>query len=517
MMVMKDKVDCCGCGACAQICPMHCIEMREDREGFKYPVIDRSRCIVCNACDKVCPIKKYSESKSLEQCKIKAYGGWNKNEEIRSKSSSGGAFSLFAEAVINAGGRVYGAALNEKNEAIHIGVDSLSELQILRGSKYVQCNTGQTYVEIKKLLEEGKRILFVGTPCQAAGLHTFLGNKKYHNLNVVDFICHGVPSPKLFRDYISKLEQEHGGRIVEYRFRNKDRGWNQTGLQLGTYYKFEDGTEVRNYPAFKDVFMNAFLDDVALRPSCYRCTFKSIPKDYADITIADFWGVNKINRKLNDKKGTSLILVNTEKGMELWNEVSENFKYEEVNVDTSISKNFPLLKSARLFPRREKFFRDYSAEGYAYVEKKYMTAFQWGIHKITSLIISLWCKLNQFIKFGIVGVSNTVVNLLVYYICISFGTHYLLAYTIGFLASVGNAFFWNNKFVFKNKEENSIPRAFLKVLASYSFSFFLSVILMSIMVELLYISSVMAPILKLVITVPINFMLNKLWAFKDKK
>lgn len=518
MVVIENKNKCCGCRACEQKCPVNCIEMKRNAEGFMYPQVCETACIGCNACKNVCPvIISAMHENEMTECEIKAYGGWNKDEVVRINSSSGGAFSLFAEKIISSGGKVFGCSLDEENRAIHIGADTLDALQALRGSKYVQSDTANTYNEVKESLKEGRMVLFVGTPCQAAGLYSFLGKKAYKNLYIVDFICHGVPSPQVFADYINKLERKNRSRIVAYKFRNKDKGWSQTGLQLGTFYKYQDGTEVRKYPAFCDKYMNAFLDDIVLRPSCYECCFKSLPKVYADFTIGDFWGVDKINPELNDKKGTSLILVNTPKGKKFWDEVSEGFEYKEVDLEKAIRKNPTLLKSAKRLSRRDKFFADYQDKGYDYVEKKYMSAITWGRHKAMTMAKPLCDKLGQFIKFGIVGCSNTLINLAVYYLCLYLGINYIIAYTLGFLVSVCNAFYWNNKYVFKNKQEKSLVRAFIKVFASYGFSFVLSLVMMSLMVEILNISFVIAPVLKLVVTIPINFLLNKVWAFKDTK
>lgn len=518
MISIQKKARCCGCRSCEQACPYNCIEMQSDEEGFLYPKVNQEKCIGCNLCNKACPIEQVLLNKSTEsEGTPSVFGGWYKDEEIRRESSSGGAFTLFAEEIIKNGGRVFGCTLDSDMKAVHVGVDNIDDLSALRGSKYVQSDIAETYVEVKDALKMGRQVLFVGTPCQAAGLYSFIGDNHDENLYIVDFICHGVPSPKVFADYVKAEERKKGSKLVAYRFRNKDKGWSQTGLQLGTLLEYADGTSIRRYPAFKDKYMNAFLDDVCLRPSCYECSFKSIPKDYADFTIADFWGVDKILDGLNDKKGTSLILVNTDHGMSLWNKVKEAFEYKEVVYEDAVKRNPPLVKSATLLPRREKFYADYQSKGYEYVEKKYMSAIIWGWHKALCILKVLWSRFGQFIKFGIVGCSNTIINLAVYYLCLYLGVHYLAAYTLGFLVSVCNAFFWNNKYVFKNKQEKSLFRAFIKVFASYGASFLLSVLLMSIIVEMLNISSVVAPILKMVITIPLNFVLNKVWAFKDKK
>lgn len=512
----NNKVECCGCGACNQVCPQQCIEMLSDEEGFLYPVVDKDKCIGCNLCEKVCPIANSGEKESDNTVVFKepeAYGGWHLDSDVRADSSSGGAFSLFAEYILDKGGIVFGCTLDSDMRAVHIGINSKDELHRLRGSKYVQSIIGDVYGQIKDELINERKVLFVGTPCQVAGLRSFLG-KEHSELYTIDFICHGVPSPALFAQYICELEDRNNATVRSFKFRNKDYGWNQSGLQLGTEVIFDDGTRERKYPAFRDSYMNAFLDDVCLRPSCYECRFKTIPKGYADFTIADFWGVDKVDKELNDKKGTSLILVNSSHGKELWKKVNKDFFYKEVHYSSALRKNPTLFKSSKENCNRDSFFEDFNSRGFTYVEKKYMSALQWFIHKITSILLN---KFGQFIKFGFVGISNTVISLAVYYLLLCFKVNYLIAYTMGFFASVCNAFYWNSKYVFKNKHEKSLLKAFIKTFVSYGVSFLLSIVLMSLLVEKFRISSVIAPLLKMVITIPLNFVLNKVWAFKDKK
>lgn len=234
--VLNDKRECCGCSACSQVCPKECIDMLEDREGFLYPEIDSNKCIECDKCRKICPVVNADEGKEKnirDTVYPVAYGGWNLDNDIRLESSSGGAFSVMAEKILEQKGRVYGCALDNHMKAVHIGVDTKKQLYKLRGSKYVQSEMGNIYREIKSVLETGRKIMFVGTPCQVAGLNSYLG-KYYENLIKVDFICHGVPSPKVFKSYIKHLEKGKGGKIITFKFRNKDHGWHSSGMQLGT-------------------------------------------------------------------------------------------------------------------------------------------------------------------------------------------------------------------------------------------------------------------------------------------
>lgn len=385
--INKTKTECCGCSACEQICPQNCIKMDRDSEGFLYPTTNFKQCIECNKCIQICPIKNIRKVPSNNTAKGSplAYGGWHKDDSVRYDSSSGGAFTLFAEKIIAQGGIVYGCTLNQNMKAVHIGVENETELYRLRGSKYVQSDIGNIYSKVKKEISTGRKVLFVGTPCQAAGLYFYLRKKTYENLYIMDFICHGVPSPKVFEEYIHQLEHNKGSKIVSFRFRNKDYGWKQFG-QLGTEVKFANNMTVRKYPAFRDSFMNGFSNDVYLRPSCYDCQFKVLPKEYSDFTIADFWGVNSVSKNLYDGKGTSLILVHNEHGMNLWNQVKDKCYFEQVKLERAIYGNASLLQSAKENPKRTQFFMDFEKKGFSYVEKKYMSAFTWGGHKIFKIL-----------------------------------------------------------------------------------------------------------------------------------
>ncbi len=509
----EKKTNCCGCAACAQSCPQNCIKMETDGEGFLYPVIDKSSCVECGLCEKVCPVIDHEKIPDGGDNKYPmAAGGWHSDDTVRAASSSGGAFSLFAEEILKQCGVVYGCALDENMEARHIRVDSSENLDKLRGSKYVQSRTEDIYSDIKEQLGSGKKVLFSGTPCQAAGLYSFLGKRSYDDLYVIDFICHGVPSPRVFKEYINDIEKRSGSRVIGFKFRLKDHGWNSSGLQLGTEAVFEDGKKVRKYPGFKDAFMNGFLEDTYLRPSCYECSFKEIRKNYSDFTIADFWGVNKVTDGLDDGKGTSLILIHNEHAKKLWETVSPGFTHKDVSLTEALKYNGSIDHSVTRRKNRETFFSDLDSKGFNNVRKKYMSAFIWAWHRLWRM----FGKYEQFMKFALVGLSNTFVSLAVYYICIFFGMHYMLAYTLGFLVSVCNAFFWNNRYVFINKQEKSLVKAFIKVLTSYGFSFILSLVLMGILVDMLKIPQVIAPLLKMIVTIPINFVLNKVWAFKDR-
>ena len=389
--VLTDKRKCCGCSACSHVCPKECIAMLEDNEGFLYPEIDSNKCIECDKCRKVCPVLNADSGKERnirDKVYPVAYGGWNLDNDTRSESSSGGAFSIMAEKILEQGGKVYGCALDNNMNAVHIGVNTKKELYRLRGSKYVQSEIGNVYREIKSILESGRKVLFVGTPCQAAGLNSYLG-KHYENLYKVDFICHGVPSPKVFKSYINHLEKERGAQITTFKFRNKDHGWHSSGMQLGTLIKFDNHKDIRKYPAFRDTYMNGFLKDIYLRPSCYNCAFKKLPKDYVDFTIADFWGVNRVSKNLNDGKGTSLILVHNDHGAAFWDQIKAGFYYQQVNLESALKHNRSIVCSVAENSGRERFFIEFKEKGYDYVERKYLSAYSWVKRKSLKVLKGL--------------------------------------------------------------------------------------------------------------------------------
>lgn len=539
-----DRKLCCGCGACSQICPTNAITMVEDEEGFLYPQVSSEKCVNCGLCDKACPVLHAQNNTYEKEQEIKAYGGYHQDEEIRKDSSSGGAFSLFAQWILKQGGKVYGCTLNEKQEAFHIGISSEDELYKLRGSKYVQSEIGDVYKEIKQDLEQDKYVFFVGTPCQAGGLHSFLG-KKYEKLYICDFICHGVPSRSVFRSYIDWVEKTNNDKVVGFRFRNKDKGWSQTGLQLGTNITLESGKEIRKYPCFQDAYMNGFLDDIYLRPACYQCSFKSLPKYYTDFTIADFWGVDKVDKSLNDQKGTSLILVHSQHGQELFDLVNDSFKYKECDFEKAISRNKVLVKSAKQTKAREGFYATYKNAGFNAARKKYMTAIRWIfnkscriawsiiekiIRKCMSLILkplkiewddAKWESFFQFVKFCMVGVTNTFVSYFINVLTLFLLSGYKLSYdyyianVVAFLISVYWSFCLNSRFVFTEGRRSKV-KTLLKSYMSYALTgIVINNILSTLWVGVLGVSKYIAPMFNLLIAVPINFLMNKKWAYKS--
>ncbi len=347
MIEIKTKKDCCGCYACYNICPKQCITMKIDDEGFWYPDIDKNKCINCNLCEKVCPIINKPKNSLYEE---KSYAVFNKNEKIRLESSSGGIFSLLAEYVINNHGSVYGSIFDENFNVKHIKINKLQDIKLLRGSKYVQSKIEDVFKFIKSDLKNDKLVLFTGTPCQVAGLQSFL-QKKYNNLILMDIVCHGVPSPLVWQQYINELKQNYKQNIKNVYFRDKSTGWKTYSIKF-----LFDKDEYKNI-GFKDIYMKGFLNDIYLRPSCYNCNFKGIER-ISDITVADFWGIENVLPKMDDDKGTSLIVIHSEKGKQLFDKLSEKMILNEVNLNEAIKYNPSMIKSVKYNEKRSSFFAE---------------------------------------------------------------------------------------------------------------------------------------------------------------
>ena len=288
----------------------------------------------------------------------KSYAAYSTEDSIRLRSSSGGFFSLCSEYVLRKGGVIYGVAMSKDCYAAeYIRVDNTNDLKKLCGSKYLQANLGKAFQSVKEDLENDLVVLFSGTGCCVNGLETFL-RKKYDNLICIDVVCHGVPSPKLWREYVKFQESKHG-KLEQINFRAKEESWKKFGMKENHLY----------IPREKDPFMNMFLDDFCLRPSCYKCRAKKYR--LSDISIADFWGIEKVDPEMNDGMGTSLIIVRSEKGQNLFDSVKEKMKWKEAHYNDAIKENPAEYRAARRPPQRDFFFSDLQSHSFNYMIRKY--------------------------------------------------------------------------------------------------------------------------------------------------
>lgn len=366
MIQIDEKYKCCGCEACVQRCPKHCIELIEDVEGFPYPHIDEKNCVNCGACEKVCPVITQGVSRNPTDI----FAATNKNESIRYDSSSGGIFSLLATLVIEEGGVVFGAKFNEQYEVVHDYTESISGLSAFRGSKYVQSRIGNSFATAERFLKQNKEVLFSGTPCQIAGLRRFL-RKNYSNLVTVDFVCHGVPSPMVWRKYILEKLRPKGvaGKntvslslkdmpsIEGISFRDKSNGWKKYGfsVRLKSALKADKNSvspsvkeeKIIYEPYDENAYLHGFIRNLFLRPSCYHCPSKSF-KSGSDYTLADFWGASDFVQ--DDDKGISLLFIHNNK-LNI-----ETSSFTEVDMEAALGQNPAIVKSSKIKDGREAFF-----------------------------------------------------------------------------------------------------------------------------------------------------------------
>lgn len=390
--ILVTKNQCCGCSACQDVCPKNAITMVEDKEGLLYPVIDENKCIDCGMCCNVCPSINVKTKESL----LKAYAAYNKNEKIRLKSSSGGIFTLIAEDILKKNGTVYGAAFDENFEVKHIRITNITELEKLRGSKYVQSNCNGIYSQCKRDLDSGMNVLFSGTPCQIEALKCYL-KKSYDNLFCIDIICHGVPSRLVWRKYLQYRVNFAKSKIEQIAFRLKNEGWKQYAVQ----FVFANGTAYCQN-LHKDIFMRGFLKNLYLRPSCYACKFKTKER-ISDITLADFWGINNIYPDIDDDKGISLVIVHSIKGSNLFEKLKTNMFCIEVNIDNAIKYNKSMIISVKNNIERNKFFSELLNYDYieTLIEKYSKDTFKEKLKKYLKVIL---------LKFGIFNFIKTTLR-----------------------------------------------------------------------------------------------------------
>ena len=363
---MIDKIGdkCTGCEACANKCPKDCISMVENAEGFLFPQIDSGKCVGCELCEKACPVlSPIPIHKGQED--VKVYALIHKDEDVRSHSSSGGAFSAIAEYVLEQGGVVFGAAFDEKFDVRHICVEKIEDLYKLRGSKYVQSRIGDTYRQAKEKLQQGRLVFFTGTACQTSGLVGYLG-RDYDNLITQDLICHGVPSPLAWRKYIELYQRRAKSPVEHIFFRDKKFGWHNWHV----YFRFCNGESYHKNQR-EDMMVSAFLTGSCSRKSCYDCPFKQKYR-LADITLADYWGIEKIAPELDDDKGISSIYVNSPKAQKLLDAIADRVFLREMDLDTAVAHNMAMVESERLTRDRDGFLRDLRKKPFDVVYGKYI-------------------------------------------------------------------------------------------------------------------------------------------------
>lgn len=341
------KEICTGCCVCENVCPQNAIHMEKDNEGFIFPTVDYQKCTDCGLCVKRCPLTEpqYTNDKNPECRAI-----WAK-DEIRLTSASGGIFSAYAEIILEQGGVICGAAYNEDFSVSHLCADNIEGLNKIKSSKYIQSNVGLVYREVKDYLKKGRKVLFSGCPCQVAGLYSYLGKNKISNLYTMDVICHGIPSAKVLRKYI--IEKVGNKKIKQIEFRNKDYfGWSSSIVVTA-----EDGTIYKNAHR-QDSFYKAFLNSLSVRKSCANCKFSCLPRQ-GDITIGDFWGISRFDKTLNDGKGTSLVLINNKKGLQIINECKKMFSRDVIMpLENGVAGNRAIIKPFKAHPARRRFFEN---------------------------------------------------------------------------------------------------------------------------------------------------------------
>lgn len=354
MIQILDKQNCCGCSSCAQRCPNQCISMQVDPEGFLYPHVNSEICIDCGFCEKVCPMI----TPFAEQQPMKTLAVVNRNNNTREQSSSGGAFSLIAEKIISCGGVVFGARFDDQWQVILDYTDNEEGLTVFRGSKYLQAQNIDAYKMCEKFLRQGREVLFTGTPCQISGLKHFL-RKDYDNLLLVDIVCHGVPSYKVWRSYLDELN-ESSEEITSVNMRDKSRGWKRYSYKIIS----ANGVLFDDF-ASKSLYLQGFARNYFLRPSCYNCKSKN-GRSQSDITLADFWGIEKFDKSFDDNKGTSAVIVKTKKGQSLVD--SLDMRCKEFPFEYFATSNPSYSSSTQTSYYRNFFWKVYSKQGIIAIE-----------------------------------------------------------------------------------------------------------------------------------------------------
>lgn len=354
MIKIKDKSDCSGCSACFSICPKNAITMKDDSLGFKYPTVNHNKCIDCDLCVKVCAFNdSYISPDNFDL--PKPYAARQKDIEEVDKSRSGGIFAALSDKILESNGVIYGAGYDSTFRVIHKRAETKNERDELRGSKYVQSDMGNIFKQVEQDLKAGRKVLFSGTPCQTAGLSSFLRLRKIvtDNLLICDIVCHGVPSPNIWNDYLKYIEHKEGKKVVAVNFRDKQKyGW----AAHKESFRFND-----RY-LYTDTYTNAFYQHIMLRQSCAVCHYTNLRRT-GDITLADFWGWQNTDKNINaDDKGVSLIFINTPKGEIIFDDISDKIHRTPTSIDKCLQPN--LQHPSVIHHDRMKFEKDYEKYGF---------------------------------------------------------------------------------------------------------------------------------------------------------
>lgn len=384
MIEINNKHDCCGCKACGDICPVGAISFPVDQEGFWYPQIDKEICIKCNLCERVCPTLHPDKWKNKKN-NLRIFGGYHKDIVIRFDSTSGGVFTALAQEMYSQKGYVTGAIYDENFDVVNVISNKKRDLSRLRSSKYVQSDASGLHKGIKKLLDQGEKVLACGSPCQMAGLRTFLG-KDYDNLIIVDFLCRASNSPKVFHKYIEDLEARYDGKVISIKDKNKDHGWRSLARKI----VFDNG-KVYYGEGHDDDYRRGYHGNVFERPSCYECIYKGLPRS-SDITLGDFWGIENVDPSIDKNLGTSLVMANTEKGLKYLQQIQDRMVLKEYKLDDIMPGNHQAIMGTVVVPGnidRKAFFEDLDKMPFHECAQKYFPIEQHPVtfkHKIKNAL-----------------------------------------------------------------------------------------------------------------------------------